>query len=227
MEVILLERIGKLGQMGDVVRVKDGYARNFLLPRGKALRATADNKSKFEGMKAELQTRNLELKGEAGKLAGQGRRQDLCGDPAGERNRPVVRLGVDPRHCRPAQCRRRRGQPLACRAQRADQVDRPVQGAAGAASGSRGGDHRHRRAQRGRSRAHRARRGRHRAAHGRRRGSGRGQGERGSLLRAGGGQGAAREARSRPATPKRRRPTATSLPPSAPRSQKRKRRGEA
>jgi large subunit ribosomal protein L9 len=71
MEVILLERIGKLGQMGDVVRVKDGYARNFLLPRGKALRATADNKSKFEGMKGELQTRNLELKGEAGKLAGQ------------------------------------------------------------------------------------------------------------------------------------------------------------
>jgi large subunit ribosomal protein L9 len=69
MEVILLERIGKLGQMGDVVRVKDGYARNFLLPRGKALRATADNKSKFEGMKAELQARNLELKGGAEKIA--------------------------------------------------------------------------------------------------------------------------------------------------------------
>ena len=69
MEVILLERIGKLGQMGDVVRVKDGFARNFLLPRGKALRATADNKSKFEGMKAELQARNLELKGGAEKIA--------------------------------------------------------------------------------------------------------------------------------------------------------------
>jgi large subunit ribosomal protein L9 len=69
MEVILLERIGKLGQMGDVVRVKDGYARNFLLPRGKALRATADNKSKFEGMKVELQARNLELKGGAEKVA--------------------------------------------------------------------------------------------------------------------------------------------------------------
>ncbi|MDI1346009.1 MAG: 50S ribosomal protein L9 [Pseudolabrys sp.] len=69
MEVILLERVGKLGQMGDVVRVKDGYARNFLLPRGKALRANADNKSKFEGMKAELQTQSLERKGEAGKLA--------------------------------------------------------------------------------------------------------------------------------------------------------------
>jgi large subunit ribosomal protein L9 len=70
MEVILLERIGKLGQMGDVVRVKDGFARNFLLPRGKALRATAENKSKFEGMKDELQARNLELKGHADTLAG-------------------------------------------------------------------------------------------------------------------------------------------------------------
>ncbi|MGE5147145.1 MAG: 50S ribosomal protein L9, partial [Candidatus Eiseniibacteriota bacterium] len=69
MEVILLERVGKLGQMGETVRVKDGFARNFLLPRGKALRATADNKKKFEGMRAELETRNLESKGEAGKLA--------------------------------------------------------------------------------------------------------------------------------------------------------------
>jgi large subunit ribosomal protein L9 len=70
MEVILLERIGKLGQMGDVVRVKDGFARNFLLPRGKALRATADNKKRFEEMKSELHARNLEMKGEAGQLAG-------------------------------------------------------------------------------------------------------------------------------------------------------------
>jgi large subunit ribosomal protein L9 len=70
MEVILLERIGKLGQMGDVVRVKDGFARNFLLPRGKALRATTDNKRRFAEMRAELQARNLETKGEAGKLAG-------------------------------------------------------------------------------------------------------------------------------------------------------------
>lgn len=69
MEVILLERIGKLGQMGDVVRVKDGFARNFLLPRGKALRATAENKSRFESMKAELQARNQELKGQADVVA--------------------------------------------------------------------------------------------------------------------------------------------------------------
>lgn len=69
MEVILLERVAKLGQMGDVVRVKDGFARNYLLPQGKALRATGANKSKFETMKAELQARSLAAKGEAGKLA--------------------------------------------------------------------------------------------------------------------------------------------------------------
>ncbi|MDB5618784.1 50S ribosomal protein L9 [Tardiphaga sp.] len=65
MEVILLERVVKLGQMGEVVRVKDGYARNFLLKRGKALRATAMNRSKFEGMKADLEARNLVAKEEA------------------------------------------------------------------------------------------------------------------------------------------------------------------
>ena len=69
MEVILLERVAKLGQMGDVVRVKDGFARNFLLPRNKALRANADNKARFEGMKAELEKQSLERKGEAGKVA--------------------------------------------------------------------------------------------------------------------------------------------------------------
>ena len=70
MEVILLERVAKLGQMGDVVRVKDGFARNFLLKRGKALRATSDNRARFEGMKAELEARNLEAKNEATKVAG-------------------------------------------------------------------------------------------------------------------------------------------------------------
>ena len=69
MEVILLERVAKLGQMGEVVRVKDGFARNFLLKRGKALRATADNKAKFDGMKAELEVNNLKAKGEAAKVA--------------------------------------------------------------------------------------------------------------------------------------------------------------
>jgi large subunit ribosomal protein L9 len=70
MEVILLERVGRLGQMGDVVRVKDGFARNFLLPQGKALRATKDNRAKFEGMKVQLEARNLELKSEADKIGG-------------------------------------------------------------------------------------------------------------------------------------------------------------
>jgi large subunit ribosomal protein L9 len=69
MEVILLERVVKLGQMGEIVRVRDGYARNFLLPKGKALRATKDNRAKFENMKAQLETRNLELKGDAEKIS--------------------------------------------------------------------------------------------------------------------------------------------------------------
>ena len=65
MEVILLERIAKLGQMGDTVRVRDGYARNFLLARGKALRATKGNKERFETQRAQLETRNIELRREA------------------------------------------------------------------------------------------------------------------------------------------------------------------
>jgi large subunit ribosomal protein L9 len=70
MDVILLERVGKLGQMGDVVRVKDGFARNFLLPRGKALRATEENRTRFETMKTELQARSASLKTEASGVAG-------------------------------------------------------------------------------------------------------------------------------------------------------------
>jgi large subunit ribosomal protein L9 len=69
MEVILLERVPRLGQMGEVVRVKDGFARNFLLPRGKALRATTENRSRFETMKSELEARSASLKSEAGQIA--------------------------------------------------------------------------------------------------------------------------------------------------------------
>ncbi len=69
MEVILLQRVPKLGQMGEVVRVKDGYARNFLLPMGKALRANAANKKHFEAQRAQLEARNLEQKNEAAKVA--------------------------------------------------------------------------------------------------------------------------------------------------------------
>ena len=70
MQVILLERIGRLGQMGDVVNVKNGYARNFLLPQKKALRATPDNLARFEKDRAQLEARNLELKKEAEAVAG-------------------------------------------------------------------------------------------------------------------------------------------------------------
>ncbi|PWL19114.1 50S ribosomal protein L9 [Falsochrobactrum shanghaiense] len=69
MEVILLERIGRLGQMGETVKVKDGYARNFLLPQGKALRANEANKKKFEGQRAQLEAQNLERKKEADAVA--------------------------------------------------------------------------------------------------------------------------------------------------------------
>ncbi len=70
MQVVLLERIEKLGQMGEVVKVKDGFARNFLLPRKKALRATKDNLARFEKEKAQLEARNLSLKKEAEGVAG-------------------------------------------------------------------------------------------------------------------------------------------------------------
>jgi large subunit ribosomal protein L9 len=69
MQVILLERIGRLGQMGDVVTVKDGFARNFLLPQGKALRATKANRERFEKERAQLEARNLELKSDASAVA--------------------------------------------------------------------------------------------------------------------------------------------------------------
>jgi len=69
MQVILLQRVAKLGQMGDVVDVKPGYARNFLLPQGKALNASAANIANFESQKAQLEARNLETKTEAAALA--------------------------------------------------------------------------------------------------------------------------------------------------------------
>jgi len=70
MQVILLQRIGRLGQMGDVVSVKDGYARNFLLPQKKALRATKENRATFESQRSQLEANNLELKKEAEAVSG-------------------------------------------------------------------------------------------------------------------------------------------------------------
>src|SRR5215472_15173345 len=69
MQVILLERVEKLGQMGEVVKVRDGFARNFLLPKKKALRATKENRAFFETQKAQLEARNLERKKEAEAVA--------------------------------------------------------------------------------------------------------------------------------------------------------------
>jgi large subunit ribosomal protein L9 len=69
MQVILLQRIGRLGQMGDVVKVKDGFARNFLLPQGKALRATTNNQAEFETKRVQLEADNLSLKKEAETVA--------------------------------------------------------------------------------------------------------------------------------------------------------------
>jgi large subunit ribosomal protein L9 len=68
MQVILLERVEKLGQMGDEVKVKDGFARNFLLPKKKALRATKANREYFQTQKAQLEASNLKAKGEAEKV---------------------------------------------------------------------------------------------------------------------------------------------------------------
>jgi large subunit ribosomal protein L9 len=69
MEVILLQRVPKLGQMGETVKVKDGYARNFLLPNGKALRATKANKERFESERVQLEARNLDARNEAQAVA--------------------------------------------------------------------------------------------------------------------------------------------------------------
>ena len=69
MQVVLLERVANLGQMGEVVTVKDGYGRNFLLPQGKALRATKANMARFEEQRAQIEARNLERKAEAEKVA--------------------------------------------------------------------------------------------------------------------------------------------------------------
>ena len=76
MEVILLERVAKLGQMGEVVRVKNGFARNYLLPNGKALRATKENRDRFEGMKVELEARNMRASRPGRDCLEKGRRQE-------------------------------------------------------------------------------------------------------------------------------------------------------
>ena len=68
-EVILMQRVEKLGQMGEVVRVKPGYARNYLLPQGKAIRASKDNLARFESERAQLEAQNVKRRGEAERVA--------------------------------------------------------------------------------------------------------------------------------------------------------------
>jgi large subunit ribosomal protein L9 len=99
MQVILLEKVGKLGNLGDVVKVKDGYARNFLIPTKQARRATEAAIKEFEARRAELE----KAAAEAGRRAGAGRaagRQDRAHRPEGRRRRPPVRLGDQRRHRR-------------------------------------------------------------------------------------------------------------------------------
>ena len=100
MEVILLERVAKLGHMGETVRVKDGYARNFLLPRGKALRATENNKKKFE--ETAPRAREAQSRDDARRRdqIRQVRRAILHHHSPGGRDRPALRLSLRPRRRR-------------------------------------------------------------------------------------------------------------------------------
>ena len=142
MEVILLERVARLGQMGDVVRVKDGFARNFLLPRGKALRATAENRTRFETMKSELEARSLTLKTDAAGVAEKLNGQELHGLASGLRGGPALRLGFAARSRAPDHRGRLFRQPQSDHAQYADQDDRPTQRSDCVASRNRNFDYR-------------------------------------------------------------------------------------
>ena len=125
-ELILLQRVEKLGQMGDVVKVKPGYARNFLLPQKKALRASKDNRAQFEQQRAQLEAQNIKRREEAERLAERvGGLSVVIIRQAGEVRQPV-RLGVRARHRRSRHRRRPDHQPLAGRAGASDQDPRAV-----------------------------------------------------------------------------------------------------
>ena len=138
MEVILLERVGKLGQMGDVVRVKDGFARNFLLPKGKALRATKENRSRFETMKVELEARNLEQRGEAEKVGKKLDGQSFTVLRQAAEGGQLYGSVIAARHRHAGDREGLQDRPQSDRAQHADQDHRHAQGADRAASGGRG-----------------------------------------------------------------------------------------
>lgn len=100
MQVILLERVSKLGQMGDVVDVKPGYARNFLLPQGKAQTASETNITAFEKQKSQLETKNLETKKRSRRTSRKTGGTNFCSNPI------CIRLGSALRICFPTGCSR-------------------------------------------------------------------------------------------------------------------------
>ena len=121
MEVILLERVAKLGQMGEVVRVKDGYARNFLLPQGKALRATDEQPRPLRDDEGRSRSPQSRAEGRSRKDRQEARRKELHHPPAGRR-KPVSFTARSPRATSPPARRRRLlRQPQPDRAERADQ----------------------------------------------------------------------------------------------------------
>ena len=160
MEVILLERIAKLGQMGEIVRVKDGYARNFLLQRGKALRATERQQVQLRRHEGRSRGPQPQGQGRSDDSRRQDRRQERRRAAPGLGNRPAVRLGLAARHRRAVRGRRRRASPAprSCSTRRSSRS---------ASTRSRSRVHPevevigdgHCRAQRRRSRAHQSRRG--------------------------------------------------------------------
>ena len=140
MEVILLERVEKLGAIGDVVTVKNGFARNYLLPNKKALRANEANRKLFEVNRVEDRGRQCR-QARRGREGVEGRRgQDRPADPPGVERRPSLRLGQRPRHRRCARRRRRACDQEPDRARPPDQGDRHARRQGRAAPRGRGDD---------------------------------------------------------------------------------------
>ena len=137
MDIILLERIEKLGAIGDVVSVKDGYARNFLLPNKKALRANDANRKVFEANRERIEADNADRRGEAEKAGEQRRRRRGRADPRLVELGPALRLGHRARHRRCARRPRATTSTSAGRAGTPDQDDRHVRRARRAAPRSR------------------------------------------------------------------------------------------
>jgi large subunit ribosomal protein L9 len=140
MDVILLERVEKLGQIGDVVSVKAGFARNYLLPRKKALRANEANKKVFEANRERIVAENAARRETRGERLEGHRRQDRDADPSVVERRPALRIGLRPRSRRDPRGRRHQGDQEPDRARPSDQDAGPARGEDRAAPGSVGDD---------------------------------------------------------------------------------------